>query len=128
MSTQEEQITLQEITITPEAASEIQKIRIANQIPDSHALRVGVKAEGCCGVSYVLGFDDDIQEMDRILQSEGISICVDEESLKILGGSALVYVDGPQGKGFKFENPNMYTSCNCSDEKSCDCEDGCCES
>ncbi len=40
----EKKAVTQEVTITPEAANEIRRIRLENQIPDSHALRMGVKS------------------------------------------------------------------------------------
>jgi iron-sulfur cluster assembly protein len=119
MNEQQEQVMTQEITITPDAAKEIRRIRTENQIPDSHALRMGVKSGGCCGISYLLAFDEKADETDKIFQSEEIRIFIDDQSLIHLSGTTLEYVDGPHGKGFRFNNPN--------DAKSCNCEDGCCE-
>ena len=127
MSTQEKEISAQEITITPEAAEQIRNIRRENQIPDTHGLRIGVQGCGCCGPSYVLAFDNTVQTTDKVFQSEGIPIYVDVENLEGLYGTTLEYVDGPHGKGFKFNNPNQSKSCNCGDnsseEKSCGCGD-----
>ena len=127
MSTQETEVSVQEITITPEAAEQIRTIRRENQIPDSYGLRIGVQGAGCCGPSYVLAFDNNVQGTDKVFQSEGIPIYVDVENLDGLYGTTLEYVDGPNGKGFKFNNPNQPKSCNCGDnsseEKSCGCGD-----
>jgi iron-sulfur cluster assembly accessory protein len=120
MSGNEEQVVTQEIIITPEAAAEIKKIREANKVPDSHALRMGVRSGGCCGLSYLLAFDEKAEETDKILQSEGITVYVDAQSFAQLAGTTLQYVNGSQGSGFKFENPNDQNSCDCGD-------DGCCE-
>ena len=127
MSTQETEVSAQEITMTPEAAEQIRNIRRENQIPDTHGLRIGVQGGGCCGPSYVLVFDNNVQATDKVFQSEGIPIYVDVENLEGLYGTTLEYVDGPNGKGFKFNNPNQSKSCNCGDdsseEKSCGCGD-----
>jgi iron-sulfur cluster assembly protein len=127
MSTQETEVSTQVISMTPEAADQIRSIRRENQIPDTHALRIGVQGGGCCGPSYMLAFDDKRESTDRVFQSEGISIYVDEENLEGLSGATLEYIDGPHGKGFKFNNPNQTKSCNCDDtadaEKSCGCGD-----
>ncbi len=109
---------LRNIIITPTAAIEINKIRETNQIPESHALRIGLKDSGCCGVSYFLAFDEKPEETDTIIDSEGIKIYVDQQSLSQLKGATLEYVNGPQGCGFRLDNPN--------DDKSCNCDDGCC--
>ena len=127
MSTQETEVSVQEITITPEAAEQIRNIRRENQIPETHGLRIGVQGAGCCGPSYLLAFDDKVAATDKVLQSEGVSIYVDEEDLPGLSGTTLEFVDGPQGKGFKFDNPNQAKSCNCGDspaaDKACGCGD-----
>jgi iron-sulfur cluster assembly protein len=127
MSTQETEISTQEIIITPEAAEQIRNIRRENQIPDTHGLRIGIQSGGCCGSSYSLAFDDKVESTDRIFQSEGVSIYVDEENLGSLSGTTLEFVDGPNGKGFRFDNPNQSKSCGCGDnpekDKSCSCGD-----
>lgn len=127
MSTQETEVSTQEIIITPEAAEQIRNIRRENQIPDTHGLRIGIQSGGCCGSSYSLAFDDKVEATDRVFQSEGVSIYVDEENLGSLSGTTLEFVDGPNGKGFRFDNPNQSKSCGCGDnpekDKSCSCGD-----
>jgi iron-sulfur cluster assembly protein len=120
MNTMEEQVIAQEVTITPEAASEIRKIREANKVPETHALRMGVRTGGCCGMSYLLAFDDKAEETDKVFQAEGVTVYVDAQSLTKLAGTTLQFVSGSHGSGFKFENPNDQKSCDCGDE-------GCCE-
>ncbi|MGD0037192.1 MAG: iron-sulfur cluster assembly accessory protein [Bacteroidota bacterium] len=121
MNDQQEQTAVQEINITPEAAKEIIKIRAENKIPESHALRMGVREGGCCGISYVLGFEEKAQEADKIFQAEGITVYVDATSLPHLSGATLEFVSRPNGSGFKFDNPNDQKSSGCSD-----CGDGGC--
>jgi len=118
MDTQENQTITEGITITQNAADEIRRIRSENKIPDSHALRIGVKSGGCCGVSYLLAFDEKAQETDKVFQMEGLKVLVDTTSLVQLSGATLEFVTGPNGSGFKFDNPN--------DANSCNCDDGCC--
>jgi iron-sulfur cluster assembly protein len=118
-----EQIAVQEITITPEAAAEIQKIRKENSIPENHGLRMGVKAGGCCGLSYLLAFDENAGTEDKVLKSEGIKVMVDLDSLELMSGTTLHFMETPNGRGFKFENPNDQKekgSCGCGDGGCCD--------
>jgi len=122
MSKQETQVAAQEILITPEAAQQIRLIRQENKVPETHGLRIAIQSGGCCGPSYLLAFDDNVESTDKVLQSEGISIYVDEENLPGLSGTTLEYVDGPQGKGFKFNNPNQAQSCKCEDGSCGGCE------
>ena len=127
MSTQEMEVAIQGINITPQAAEQIRNIRRENQIPDTHGLRIGLQSGGCCGASYLLAFDDTVNATDQVMISEGVSIVVDKEDLAGLAGTTLEYIDGPQGKGFKFDNPNQLKSCGCGnnsqEENSCGCGD-----
>jgi iron-sulfur cluster assembly protein len=116
MSNEEEQVITREIKITPEAAEQIRLIRRENQVPETHGLRIGIQPGGCCGSSYFLAFDEKAEATDKVFQSEGVSIFVDEEHLASLSGTTLEFVDSPQGKGFRFDNPNRNKSCGCGDD------------
>ena len=107
-----------DITITAEAVAEIQRIRSEQNIPEELGLRIGVKSSGCCGVSYVLGFDNKRPENDRTFEIEGLTVYIDEQSLEFLSGSTLRFLEGAEGSGFYFENPND-EGCNCGEEGSC---------
>ena len=43
----------------------------------------------------------------------GVSVVVDEMSLMYLVGTEVDYVEGLQGAGFKFNNPNVKSTCGC---------------
>jgi iron-sulfur cluster assembly protein len=103
----------EEIALTPKAAAQVRKIKGENNIPELHALRLGVKGGGCSGLSYVLGFDEKPGEKDKIIQSEGVKIYIDEKSLFYLSGTVLDFSDGLNGKGFVFNNPQATKSCGC---------------
>jgi len=105
--------TTDSITITPRAAQEIIKIRMENNIPDSHALRLGVKGGGCSGMSYVLAFDEKTREGDNVLQIAGIMLHIDPKSMFYLSGTILDFSDGLNGRGFVFNNPQATRTCGC---------------
>ena len=102
-----------EITVTEKAAAEIKEIRARNNIPATHALRVGVKGGGCSGLSYVLGFDSETRKGDLAFELHGIKILVDPKSMFYLSGTVLDYSDGLNGKGFVFNNPQATRTCGC---------------
>lgn len=104
---------VQEVTLTDKAAEEIKKIMSENAIPESYALRVGVKGGGCSGLSYSLGFDGDVRESDVVMELKGIRLSIDAKSLFYLTGTELDYSDGLNGRGFVFNNPNAVRSCGC---------------
>lgn len=100
------------IKISDRAAKEIKQIIQDNNIPSEYALRIGIKAGGCSGFTYVLVFDL-IKESDAVFESNGIKVAVDPKSLFYLEGTELDFVDGLMGRGFIFHNPNSVRSCGC---------------
>jgi iron-sulfur cluster assembly protein len=102
-----------EINISDRAAKEIKKVMAENNIAETAGLRMGVKGGGCSGFSYMLGFDENSHDTDKVLESNGVRVFVDEKSLPYLAGITLDYQDGLSGKGFTFENPNATRTCGC---------------
>ena len=101
------------ITFTPGAVSQVKRLLEKENKPDI-GLRVGVRAGGCSGFSYVLGFDAP-QAGDKVQDLEGIRVLVDPKSIGYLEGTQLDYQEGLQGKGFTFTNPNAVKSCGCGE-------------
>ena len=100
------------INITTLAASKVNEIREAEAIEGSQFLRLRVVGGGCAGFSYDLYFDE-AAEVDRHLKINGVEVVVDEMSLMYLMGTEIDYVEGLQGAGFKFNNPNVKSTCGC---------------
>lgn len=83
---------------------------------ETHFLRVGVKGGGCSGLSYVMDFDDKIDETDEVINlSEGPKVVIDRKSILYLFGAELNYSDGLNGKGFEWVNPNASRTCGCGE-------------
>jgi iron-sulfur cluster insertion protein len=100
------------VMITPTAAQKINEIRDAEGIEGQMALRLRVVGGGCAGFSYDLYFDEGT-EVDRQVDIGGVKVVVDEMSLMYLIGVEIDYVEGLQGAGFKFNNPNVKSTCGC---------------
>ncbi|HEY1554550.1 MAG TPA: iron-sulfur cluster insertion protein ErpA [Kofleriaceae bacterium] len=100
------------LSITQIAATKVNEIRSAEGIEPTMALRVRVVGGGCAGFSYDLYFDEPA-EVDRQFEVEGVRCIVDEMSLMYLVGTEIDYVEGLQGAGFKFQNPNVKSTCGC---------------
>ncbi len=100
------------VHITPVAAAKINEIREAEGIEANMALRLRVVGGGCAGFSYDLYFDEGT-EVDRAVEIAGVKVVVDEMSLMYLIGVEIDYVEGLQGAGFKFNNPNVKSTCGC---------------
>jgi iron-sulfur cluster insertion protein len=100
------------VWLTPLAAEKVLEIRGAEAIEAEMALRLRVVGGGCSGFSYDLYFDTG-NELDRELESNGVRIVVDQMSLMYLVGTEVDYVEGLAGAGFKFQNPNVKSTCGC---------------
>ncbi len=81
--------------------------------PDA-ALRVFVEGGGCSGYKYGLDFDEaELGDDDLLFEQDGIRIYVDQYSAAYLRGTVIDYVNGLNGSGFKFLNPNAQRTCGC---------------
>src|SRR5690606_12695570 len=100
------------IHITDIAASKVLEIRDAEKIDGDMSLRVRVVGGGCAGFSYDLYFDART-ELDRDFNINGVDVIVDEMSLMYLMGTEIDYIESLQGAGFKFNNPNVKSTCGC---------------
>lgn len=101
------------INLTTGAAGEIKRLLAKENKPEL-GLRIGVRAGGCSGFSYVLGFDT-VQPEDQIQDMDGFKLFIDPKSAMTLDGTEIDYQDGLQGKGFTFHNPNATRSCGCGE-------------
>ena len=100
------------LNLTERAAEKVKEIRAAENIEESYGLRLRVVGGGCSGFSYDLYFDQSTQ-MDKLYDSHGVQLVVDQMSLQYLRGTEVDYVEGLQGAGFKFNNPNVKSTCGC---------------
>lgn len=105
--------TKDEIALTEKAIKEVKKLMAENQIPENYGLRIGVKGGGCSGLSYTLGFDEEIKDGDKIIETDGVKVYVDWKSILYLNGTSIDYTDGLNGKGFVFNNPTAKKTCGC---------------
>jgi len=105
------------LMLTELASEKVHEIRDAENeedetIPPHYILRVTVKGGGCSGFQYDLFFDEP-HPMDYVFETENIRLGADQMSFMYLMGTTIDYVDGLQGAGFKFNNPNISGSCGC---------------
>ena len=103
------------ITISDKAAAEIRKQAEKRGKPGS-ALRVGIRGGGCTGFSYLFEWaDGDPRPHDNVFSKEDVRLFVDPKSLVYLDGTELDFVTSLMGYGFKFNNPNVKSTCGCGD-------------
>jgi iron-sulfur cluster assembly accessory protein len=100
------------ITLTPNATVKVKEI-MAQQTPVPAGLRVGVVGGGCSGFSYSMQFENSAGMMDKVFNFDGLKVFVDATSVMYLNGCIVDYVETLEGAGFKFENPNVKSTCGC---------------
>jgi len=101
------------IQVTEQAAKKITALKAEDQADHHSFLRVKVKRGGCSGFSYKMEFDNQTNDKDKIFESGGEKVVVDEQSLLYLIGMVLDFEGGLNGKGFIFQNPNATKTCGC---------------
>ena len=100
------------INLTSVASSKVKEImNMQNPVPV--ALRVAVVGGGCSGFQYHMAFENNTTEADQIFDFDGLKVFVDATSLMYLQGCNIDYVESLEGAGFKFENPNVKSTCGC---------------
>ena len=104
--------TIQPITLTDGAVSQLHRIRSEQNVPDDHGLRVGVKGGGCSGFSYILGFDQ-VKDNDEIHEINGIRVLMQKSHAIYLLGMEIDWLEGLNNRGFVFNNPNASDTCGC---------------
>ena len=100
------------IQLTPTAITKVQEI-LESQDPKPAGLRIAVVGGGCSGFSYSMAFETNPGMLDKTYNFEGLKVFVDQASLLYLDGAEVDYVESMEGSGFKFNNPNMKSTCGC---------------
>jgi iron-sulfur cluster assembly accessory protein len=100
------------LNLTPTAIAKVKEI-MAQQNPVPAGLRVGVVGGGCSGFSYSMSFENGAGMMDKTFDFEGLKVYVDATSLMYLKGVNVDYIETLEGAGFKFDNPNVKSTCGC---------------
>ncbi len=99
--------------ITLDAGRQIRKLLEKQGLPQG-GLRVGVKAGGCSGLSYVFSWEGAPREQDQVFEGPDDSrVYVDPKSIKFLDGTQLDFDTNLISKGFVVNNPQAKGTCGC---------------
>lgn len=83
-------------------------------IGDSTYLRIGVRGGGCSGFQYSMEVASEKGPMDKEIEFyHSIKVLVDSTSMMYLGDCTIDFVETLAESGFKFNNPNVKTTCGC---------------
>jgi len=100
------------LTLTDSAITKVKEI-MAQQSPVPAGLRLGVVGGGCSGFSYSMQFENAAGAMDKTFEFGDLKVFIDATSIMYLQGAKVDYVETLEGAGFKFENPNVKSTCGC---------------
>jgi len=100
------------VSLTASAITELKRLMNEDGFDTTQRLRVGVKGDGCSGMTYVLGFDKPEPE-DQSFEIEGISCVMNKSHGLYLYGMEIDWQGGLNSRGFTFSNPNASKTCGC---------------
>jgi iron-sulfur cluster assembly protein len=100
------------VSLTDAAVVKLQELTKEETNPQI-GLRVYVYSGGCSGFRYGMMLEDAPTPEDRVLDASGIRVYVDGQSVDLLTGSQIDYVDTLMGAGFTVNNPNAVAACGC---------------
>lgn len=94
------------ITLTPKAAEQIKQSAKQNQM-EGMPLRIAARRDDKGAIQYAMGFADQPNESDVNYDSQGIAVVVPPDSVELLKGATLDFVELEPGQSnFIFLNPN----------------------
>lgn len=98
--------------ITDAAAQRLNAI-FATKSEQNIVLRLTVTGGGCSGFQYKFDFDNQVAETDHAFSHNGATVVSDKQSMVLLTGSELDYVEDMMGSSFRIDNPAATISCGC---------------
>ncbi|HHI75628.1 MAG TPA: iron-sulfur cluster insertion protein ErpA [Gammaproteobacteria bacterium] len=100
------------LVFTSAAAKKVAELIAEEGNPDL-MLRIYVQGGGCSGFQYGFTFDENINEGDEVVETDGVKLLIDPMSIQYLMGAEVDYTEGLQGAQFVIRNPNATTTCGC---------------
>lgn len=100
------------LTLTESAQNAIHRFIKGADTPVA-GLRIAVTGGGCSGLQYAMDLIESADPEDVSIACGPVTVFVEPLSAPLLKGVTIDFVDGINGSGFKFENPNASNSCGC---------------
>ena len=100
------------VSLTDTAVSKVREI-LDTQEPKPAGLRISVVGGGCSGFSYSMAFENAPNMLDKTYNYGDLKVFIDQASMLYLDGASVDYVETIEGSGFKFNNPQVKSTCGC---------------
>ena len=111
------------ITLTPKAITKVQDI-LSKEQSETAMLRVLAMPSPGGSIQYMFAVEETSAENDQVFEFEKIKVLVDENSIDVLQGSEIDYIDSIMRSGFVISNPNNTGGCACGGDGGGGCGGG----
>ena len=101
-----------ELVFTDAAAVKVSEL-IREEGNPNLKLRVFVSGGGCSGFQYGFTFDENEEDGDTCVVTQGVKLLVDPMSYQYLVGAEIDYQENVEGAQFVIKNPNATSTCGC---------------
>ena len=98
------------LLVTSNAAKKIIEL---SKKKEKKMLRISVTGGGCQGFQYNLDMEDKYEKKDIIIKKNNALVVIDKNSLDLIKGSEIDFVEDLIGSRFKIYNPKATSSCGC---------------
>ncbi|TWH76172.1 iron-sulfur cluster assembly protein [Azomonas agilis] len=106
------------ITLTENAQAAINRF-MSNMNKPIAGLRIRVEGGGCSGLKYSLKLEEVAEDDDMQIGCGPLTLLIDAQSAPLLDGVVMDFLEGVEGSGFTFSNPNASKSCSCGKSFAC---------
>lgn len=100
------------LVVTKKAAGFIGGL-MEKQAKKGWGLRLEAIPGGCAGYKYFMGFQEKPADDDTTVESHGIKVFISGESLELIRGSEIDFIETLEASGLKVNNPNATRGCGC---------------
>jgi iron-sulfur cluster assembly accessory protein len=98
--------------LSPAAAARVAAIA-SRQGKPGLMLRLAVDGGGCAGFQYRFGLETAPADGDVTVETDGVTMVIDPDSLPFLAGAEVDYVEKIGAAAFEVRNPNAASGCGC---------------
>ena len=104
----------QVIKLSDNAANRIKEI-MSKADNNTIGVRVGVKAGGCAGMSYMMEYAKEAKKNEEVIEDKGVKVFIDANAVMYLLGTEMDYKKEEFSSTFVFNNPNETERCGCGE-------------